>query len=173
MVQFFRDPVRINPNLMPEDILSPADGVIFEIDTQSESGTTIIRIRMRFWDVHVNYIPLSGELLSKTRIKGKLLPILPWVNNLSKNHNSRQILEFSSHLGFKFKVVQISGLLAYRTVSYIKEKDKLNRSDKIGMIRFGSETDFHIPTNFFSVSCKVGDKVKAGKSIIGQLKSVN
>ena len=40
------------------------------------------------------------------------------------------------------------------------------------MIRFGSETDLHIPTAFVADTIKIGSKVKAGKTIIAKLKGI-
>ena len=169
-LQFFRDPIR-KPDFFDENsILAPADGVLFEIDSTSEPGSTIYRIRMRFWDVHVNYMPMAGQLLSCTKKRGILLPILPIVNKYSKNKNARQTLIFKSDQGFEFKVIQISGTLAYRTVSYGSPNQSFSIADKIGMIRYGSETDLHIPTSFTNPIAQIGTKVKAGKTIIAKLK---
>ena len=169
-LQFFRDPLR-KPDFFDENsIIAPADGVLFEIDSASEPGSTIYRIRMRFWDVHVNYMPLDGQLLSCTKKRGILLPILPIVNKYSKNKNARQTLIFKSTRGFEFKVIQISGTLAYRTVSYGVLNQNFSMADKIGMIRYGSETDLHIPSNFTIPVAQIGTKVKAGKTIIAKLK---
>ena len=169
-LQFFRDPLRIPDDSNVLSIISPADGVLFEIDTTSEPDTTIYRIRMRFWDVHVNYMPLDGKLNSCTKKRGVLLPILPGLNKYSKNKNARQTMVFESDKGFEFKVIQISGTLAYRTVAYGKETDYFKKAHKIGMIRYGSETDLHLPTTFSQPVARIGQKVKAGKTIISQLK---
>lgn len=169
-LQFFRDPLRKPDESSNESILAPADGVLFEIDTFSEKGTTIFRIRMRFWDVHVNYMPLNGFLLSCVKKRGSLLPILPFINKYSKNKNARQIMTFSSPLGFEFKVIQISGTLAYRTVAYGRKDQYFEKGNKIGMIRYGSETDLHIPTEYIESHQVLGKKVKAGRTIIAQLK---
>ena len=172
-LQFFRDPLRVPESTDILSIISPADGVLFEIDTTTEPDTTIYRIRMRFWDVHVNYMPLEGKLSSCTKKRGVLLPILPGLNKYSKNKNARQTMVFHSDKGFSFKVVQISGTLAYRTVAYGKNDDFFNKADKIGMIRYGSETDLHLPTAFSEPVALIGQKVKAGKTIISKLKGIS
>ncbi len=169
-LQFFRDPIRLPERTEENSIIAPADGVLFEIDTTTEPGTTIYRIRMRFWDVHVNYMPLNGTLLSCTKKRGVLLPILPLLNKYSKNKNARQTMVFKSETNFNFKVVQISGTLAYRTVAYGKVDQYFKKAEKIGMIRYGSETDLHLPTPLTSPELHIGQKVKAGKTIIAKLK---
>ena len=170
-LQFFRDPVRISDDNLESSILAPADGVLFEIDTTSEPDVSIYRIRMRFWDVHVNYMPFTGTLNSCTKKRGILLPILPGFNKYSKNKNARQTMVFHSENDFDFKVVQISGTLAYRTVAYGKIDQVFTKGDKIGMIRYGSETDLHIPTHLTEPVAIIGSKLKSGKTIIARMKA--
>ena len=170
-LQFFRDPIRTPEREFENSKIAPADGVLFEIDTTTEPEITIYRIRMRFWDVHVNYMPLSGSLESSTKKRGILLPILPFINKYSKNRNARQILVFKAKKGFSFKVVHKSGTLAYRTVGYGKPEQYFEKASKIGMIRYGSETDLHLPTALTEPEAIIGQKVKAGKTIIAKLKT--
>jgi len=171
VVQFFRDPERNPVDLDPKAIIAPADGVLFEIDTKTIPNTTIFRIRMRFWDVHVNRMPITGKMLKKQKFKGIYLPILPGVNHVSKNKNARQEMDFQNQDHISFKVVQISGFLAFRCVSYHSESETtIPRGDRLGMIRFGSETDLHIPTKNLETKISVGDKVKAGMTTLGFLK---
>ncbi|MHA2366236.1 MAG: phosphatidylserine decarboxylase [Candidatus Hodarchaeales archaeon] len=172
VIQFFRDPTRIPESSDTTMIVSPADGVVFEIDNNTKPGITIFRIRMRFWDVHVNRMPITGTLESIEKKTGSIwpLPILPKLNKYSKNRNARKILKFSTVPGLiNFSVVQISGTLAYRTVPYGKPKAHFERGERIGMIRFGSETDFMISTNVIEVLTHIGKKVKAGQTVIARL----
>ncbi len=169
-LQFFRDPIRIADENSEDSILSPADGVLFEIDSDTKTNMTIYRIRMRFWDVHVNYMPLDGKLISSVKKRGILLPILPIINKYSKNKNARQTMTFKSNLGFEFKVVQISGSLAYRTVAYGTPGVIFSKGAKLGMIRYGSETDLHLPSDLTLPFAQIGTKIKAGKTIIAKLK---
>jgi phosphatidylserine decarboxylase len=171
VIQFFRDPERNPLDPDPNAIIAPADGVLFEIDTQSIPGTTIFRIRMRFWDVHVNRMPMTGKMLRKQKFKGAYLPILPKLNHISKTRNARQEMDFQNSDGISFKVVQISGFLAFRCVSYHSESETLIiRGDRLGMIRFGSETDLHVPTKNLETKISIGKKLKAGVTILGYLK---
>lgn len=171
VVQFFRDPPREVGDIPPTDVVSPADGVMFEVDDKTQPGTTVFRIRMRFWDVHVNRMPTDGVLLGKEKKRGLILPILPGLNQYSKNLNARQTLTFEASQGFEFKMVQISGTLAYRTVAYGKSGTQYNRGDRVGMIRFGSETDLHLPTEIIHWMAPVGQKVRGGTTVIARLKT--
>ena len=63
-------------------------------------------------------------------------------------------------------VKQIAGLLARRIVFWKRLGDSLARGERVGMIKFGSRVDVLVaPTVEWCV--KVGDRVRAGSSILG------
>jgi len=64
-------------------------------------------------------------------------------------------------------VVQIAGLIARRIICYIKPGDQLLRGQRFGLICFGSRLDIYLPTDV-KLNVAVGDKVKAGTSILGR-----
>lgn len=168
-LQFFRDPTRIPDSADSTLVVSPADGYLFEIDTTSDPASIIFRIRMRFWDVHVNRMPIAGTLQSIEKISGSYFPILPGLNRVSKQLNARKILTFKTQEELEFKVIQISGTLAYRTVPYGQPQTIYERGDRIGIIRMGSETDLHLPANHTQIIIKVGTKIKAGQTIMAKI----
>ena len=171
-IQFFRDPERTPDNSDPHTVLAPADGVLFEITTDGQ-GNQIFRIRMRFWDVHVNRMPVEGRLYASTKVAGLYLPIIPGVNKLSKNKNAHQTLQFKHPHGFNFQVIQISGILAYRCVSYWQPSDQvIQKGVRLGIIRFGSETDLYIPEERIKQSLPAGKKVRAGQTVLCLLKDL-
>jgi len=66
----------------------------------------------------------------------------------------------------RVKVVQIAGILARRTVCWLRESQELAQGQKIGMIKFSSCTQVLFPGSY-TVAVKEGDKVKAGLTLIG------
>ena len=68
----------------------------------------------------------------------------------------------------KVTVKQIAGILARRVVCWKKPGHRLERGELIGLIRFGSRVDILLPKEV-TLRVKVGDKVKGGSSIIGDL----
>jgi phosphatidylserine decarboxylase len=64
--------------------------------------------------------------------------------------------------------VQIAGLVARRIVCWVKVGTSVRKSERFGLIRFGSRVDVYLPADFRAV-VKVGDKVKAGQSPLGYL----
>jgi phosphatidylserine decarboxylase len=64
----------------------------------------------------------------------------------------------------------IAGLIARRIVCAAKPGDLLERGQKIGMIKFGSRTDMTLPVDDrIAVEARVGDKVRAGLSVIAKI----
>jgi phosphatidylserine decarboxylase len=63
--------------------------------------------------------------------------------------------------------VQIAGLLARRIVSYVQPAQHLERGERLGMICFGSRVDLYLPPEA-EILVKVGDRVKAGSSIVAK-----
>lgn len=145
---FFRDPER----KIEEGVISPADGRIDYIEKRR------LEIFMSPFDCHVNRSPVSGSVL-KTEFKdGKVLPAFRRI----KDPRMNEIL-IKTDDGI-FKVVQIAGIFARRIVCYVKEGEKLNKGDRIGIIRFGSRVVLEVPEGYRFVRT-IGEKVKAGETV--------
>jgi phosphatidylserine decarboxylase len=63
---------------------------------------------------------------------------------------------------------QIAGLLARRIVFNPKVGDRVQRGERIGLIKFGSRVDVLLDPNA-KVQIKVGDIVKGGSSVLAYL----
>jgi len=145
---FFRDPER----RVGEGVVSPADGKIDFI----QKGR--LEIFMSPFDCHVNRAPVSGKVLKTEFREGRVLPAFKRIKDPRMNEITIQAED-----GI-FKVIQIAGIFARRIVCYVKEGDKLNKGDRIGMIRFGSRVVLEVPEGYRFVR-KVGEKVKAGETV--------
>lgn len=170
LLWFFRDPEReiiVNENIL----LSPADGLVFDIKRKEEE--TIVFIRMYIFDCHIIRMPCNGIIQNTQFKKGSYFPHIPIGKGLSAstNRNARRVITIKNTEGNVIKVVEIAGTLAYRTIVYHPIGTALKQGNRLGMIRFGSETDLHFPTKTYEVIIKEGSKVKAGISQIAQKKS--
>jgi phosphatidylserine decarboxylase len=65
---------------------------------------------------------------------------------------------------------QIAGLLARRIVFQPRTGDKLQRGQRVGLIKFGSRVDVVLDETV-DVQVKVGDHVAGGSSILGVLRA--
>ena len=63
---------------------------------------------------------------------------------------------------------QIAGLLARRIVFYPKVGDRLERGQRVGLIKFGSRVDVLLDSAA-SLNVKVGDRVRGGASVLAYL----
>ena len=65
--------------------------------------------------------------------------------------------------------VQIAGFLARRIVCNVKPGDRCSRGERVGMIKLGSRVDVFIPGDV-ELSVKLGDRVRAGETVLGVLR---
>ena len=154
---FFRDPER-NGEISSYHMLSPADGRVVAIDGHK------ICIFMNMTDVHVNRIPMDGEVLLTQHSKGSYFPAFL----KSSKHNERLTTKLKTPHGF-IELVQIAGFGFRRIHSYIHAGDAVSQNQKFGMILFGSRVDVTIPESF-EIHVHKYQKVRAGVSIIASLK---
>jgi phosphatidylserine decarboxylase len=63
---------------------------------------------------------------------------------------------------------QISGLLARRIVFHPKVGDRLERGQRVGLIKFGSRVDVLLEAEA-TLQVKIGDRVRGGASILAYL----
>jgi len=63
---------------------------------------------------------------------------------------------------------QIAGLLARRIVFHPEVGDRLERGQRVGLIKFGSRVDVLFDASA-TLKVKVGDRVKGGASVLAHL----
>src|SRR5262249_48729568 len=82
----------------------------------------------------------------------------------SAEQNEQNVVTLESDGGMVvFK--QIAGLLARRIVFTKQVGERIQRGERVGMIKFGSRVDGLLDASS-SLQVKVGDRVKAGSSIL-------
>ena len=62
----------------------------------------------------------------------------------------------------------ISGLMARRVVPFVQKAQEVVQGERIGMIKFGSRVEIVVPASV-DLQVKVGDRVRAGETILGIL----
>ncbi|MCO5231624.1 MAG: phosphatidylserine decarboxylase family protein [Chitinophagales bacterium] len=166
---FFRDPKR---NLLSGDskVICPADGkiVVIEEVTMDEyfnDRRLQVSIFMSPTNVHVNRAPISGEVKYSAYHPGKYL--VAWHPKSSElNERTSIVIDNGS---FDIMMRQIAGKLARRIVNYLEEGNEVVQGEQFGFIKFGSRVDLFLPLNT-QIDVKLGQKVKGGITIIGELK---
>ena len=166
---FFRVPNRQivgNDN----DVTSVADGKIVVIEKAYEpeflkKECIQVSVYMDFFNVHVNYWPVSGEVKYYKYHPGKyMLAFLPKASELNE-HTSVGMKSQYGDLFFK----QIAGTFARRIVCYAEPGNSVVKGDQCGIIKFGSRIDMFLPLDA-EIMVKIGDYVRASESVIAELK---
>lgn len=161
---FFRDPERVVP--IGDDILvSPADGLITNI-TEIKEGKklyTKVSIFLSIFNVHIQRLPISGEVTKVDYIEGKFINA-----TLDKASDENERLKITIKNGNNLiYVTQIAGLIARRIVNYVKPNENINQGDRYGIIKFGSRVDIEFP-NSYSLMVNVGQQCIGGETIIAK-----
>jgi phosphatidylserine decarboxylase len=159
---FFRDPERVIPDT-PGAVVSPGDGKVTEVSVVTDAGEkrTRISIFLSVFDVHVNRTPISGVVREIRYQRGKFLNAM---NQASAEQNEQNIVRMEAD-GQIVIFKQIAGLLARRIVFTPKVGDRLQRGERVGLIKFGSRVDV-LFDSAASVQVKVGDRVRGGASVL-------
>ncbi len=164
---FFRDPERA----IPQDagaVVSPGDGKVTDVSpiTVGNEKLTRLSIFLSVFNVHVNRSPIAGVIRDVRYQRGQYLNAM---NKTSAELNEQNIVTVESGSdGQKVVFKQIAGLLARRIVFYPKVGDRLERGQRVGLIKFGSRVDVLLDASAH-VNVKVGDHVKGGSSVLAHL----
>jgi len=162
---FFRDPERS----IPQDagaVVSPGDGKITDVSTVSVGNEkqTRLSIFLSVFDVHVNRSPIAGVIRDVRYQRGQYLNAM---NKTSAELNEQNIVTVEGD-GQTIVFKQIAGLLARRIVFYPNVGDRVERGQRVGLIKFGSRVDVLLDASAH-VNVKVGDRVKGGASVLAYL----
>ena len=162
---FFRDPSRKVPD-GPGLIVSPGDGKVEELEWIEfpEGGRLRVTIFLNVFDVHVNRVPVGGVVTLSEHREGQFMNAM---KPESAIHNEQTLITIDAG-GYTVSFKQVAGLLARRIVNNLKVGDRVERGQRMGLIKFGSRVDVLMPAET-NPQVKVGDRVKGGSSIIGQL----
>lgn len=165
---FFRDPNRVIPQ-GEGLIVSPADGLVTEAEwVETTLGNRLrISIFLNVFDVHVNRTPISGIVKTVTYREGAFMNAM----NPESGIRNEQTMVVIAGDGYEVAFKQIAGLLARRIVCNLKEGDRVERGQRMGLIKFGSRCDVLMPAEA-SLKVKVGQRVVGGASVLGALEDV-
>ncbi|MHC5060431.1 MAG: phosphatidylserine decarboxylase family protein [Planctomycetota bacterium] len=170
VLAFFRDPHRQVP--AGDNILvAPADGKITDIEIVQENeaikGPALkIGIFLSIFDVHINRTPCAVRIDKVTYKPGQYTNAMDPASAKVNESNDVAMTRLAEPKD-ALLVRQISGAIARRIVCKASVGDNFVCGEKFGMIKFGSRTELYLPARD-NAKCviKVGDKVKAGETIL-------
>jgi phosphatidylserine decarboxylase len=157
LAYFFRDPAR-TPG---EGIVSPADGKVLAVGPDGER--TRIAVFMNVTDVHVNRLPIDGTV---TRIRDGGEGFRPAFHP-DAIHNVWRSYTLDTAIG-EVEVVQMTGIVARRILSFLHEGEAGHKGDRLGMIVVGSRVDLLFASDRAKAKVQVGDRVRAGETCVAK-----
>lgn len=168
VLYFFRNPERQAPS-DPAALVAPADGTVIVAEVVSETPLGVpalkISIFMSVFSVHVNRVPFDGKVINSSHHAGKFFDAR---NGRASCENERNGIVLEIAGGVRIAFVQIAGLIARRIISYPLIGDLLVRSERYGLIRFGSRVDVYLPKEIEPL-VKLGDKTVAGETVLARI----
>jgi len=172
-IVFFRDPERATP-LGAGLITSPADGRLLPVGCAAPPGElgmgpeprVRLSIFMNVFDVHVNRVPLDGNVVALSYRKGRFFNA---AFDKASEHNERMSIRIRGEReAGDLAVVQIAGLIARRIKCDLVQGQQVRRGERFGIIRFGSRLDVFLPPGA-QVLAVPNQRVKAGETVLAQL----
>jgi phosphatidylserine decarboxylase len=170
IIRFFRRPFSRDLINNENYVLSPADGVVAAIETVEDKRffkdkRIQVSVFMSIYNIHVNWYPISGEVIYAEYQKGKYLVARNPKSSL-ENEMFECVIKHSS--GKEIMYRQIAGAVARRIVFYPEKGKKVQQSDESGIILFGSRLDVLLPVDA-KTKLQIGQKVKGTFSVIAEI----
>lgn len=171
IISFFRSPKR-NLTVALHKVICPADGKVVVIeemmDTEYFNDKRLqVSIFMSPANVHINRIPMSGEVQYSKYHKGKYL--VAW-SPKSSTENERHSVVIKSDSA-EILVKQIAGALAKRIVNYLTVGEKVEQGNEMGFIKFGSRVDVLLPVGT-QLNVKLNQAVKGGMTVLATIETL-
>ncbi len=168
LVSFFRIPNR-KLTISENAVVAPADGKVVVIEeTIDPEYFKVKRLQVSIFmspaNVHVNRNPISGDVVYNQYHKGKYL--VAW-NPKSSTENERHSVVIKKN-SIEILVKQIAGALAKRIVNYLQVGQKVEQTDEMGFIKFGSRVDLLLPVGT-KLNVELNEVVQGGVTVIATL----
>lgn len=124
-------------------------------------------------DNHVQRAPYDGKVMGKVYHHGKFLAAYKDKADLV-NEQAHLVVELRNRdkkkkIMGRMVIKQIAGVLCRRVKTIPEEGHSIERGGRIGRILLGSRVDVFLPKGF-KPAVKLGDKVLAGVTVLGELK---
>jgi phosphatidylserine decarboxylase len=116
-------------------------------------------------DVHVNRMPVGGQVTKVEYHPGRFLPAYRADAGDVNEHTEIWVRRD----GQTIVVRQIVGVLARRIVCRVRQGDWVKAGDRFGVMKFGSRMDVFVPTNA-AIHVRVGDRVIGGVTVLATLR---
>ena len=170
IVAFFREPRRVRIH-DADLVFAPCDGrvVVTEVVSEDEylkEEMLQISIFMSITNVHMNWVPVGGEVEYFKYHPGRFL--VAW-HPKSSTENERTTTVVRMPSGQKVLFRQIAGLIARRIISYMTVGHQVEQNSVCGFIKFGSRVDVLVPKDS-ELLVEIGDPTVGSQTPIARLR---
>ena len=170
IVAFFREPRRVRIH-DADLVFAPCDGrvVVTEVVTEDEylkKEMLQISIFMSITNVHMNWVPVGGEVEYFKYHPGRFL--VAW-HPKSSTENERTTTVVRMPSGQKVLFRQIAGFIARRIISYMTVGHQVEQNSVCGFIKFGSRVDVLVPKDS-ELLVEIGDPTVGSQTPIARLR---
>ncbi len=163
VLAFFRDPRRMVPG-EPGLAVAPGDGRVVRVDPAGvDSGGPRVSIFLSIFNVHVNRVPIGGEVVSVERTAGRFGAAF---RDAASEENERVTVRIATEFG-PVEVVQVAGLVARRIVCRLAPGDRVRTGERYGLIQFGSRLDVVLPPSAEPLVA-VGQRTRGGTTALAR-----
>ncbi|MEE8169032.1 MAG: phosphatidylserine decarboxylase [Phycisphaerae bacterium] len=176
VLAFFRDPHRRIPDGAGL-LVAPGDGRITEVtDLDHYEGIDGPALRVGIFlsvlDVHVNRSPCAGRVIRREYRPGEYLDARHPESG-ARNESNTLTIQPAADVPGPVIVRQIAGMIARRIVCAVQPGDRLDRGQRIGLIKFGSRVELIVPrVPGWRVGVGIGDRVAGGSTVLLQYQGV-
>lgn len=150
-----------------DGLVGPAYGRVYRVETHD--GKTTVAIVLTVMDIHAQYYPIDGEVVSHVYDRNGKFNL---VFDLNKSAlNEKNITTMRTDDGSEVIITQISGIAARRILCTDRTGQKVRKGDKLGRILMGSRVDLTFPSKW-EVAVAEGDYVYGPATTIAKLNIV-
>ena len=170
IVAFFREPRRVRIH-DADLVFAPCDGrvVVTEVVSENEylkEEMLQISIFMSITNVHMNWVPVGGEVEYFKYHPGRFL--VAWhPKSSTENERTTTVVRMPSGQQVLFR--QIAGLIARRIISYMKVGHAVEQNSVCGFIKFGSRVAVLVPKDS-ELLVEIGDPTVGSQTPIARLR---
>ncbi len=153
-------------------VISAADGNVINIEEADEDEyfhdrRIRVSVFMTFFNVHVNWYPVSGEVRYVNYIPGGKVFAM---HSKSSEKNEHTSIVVRTDDGKEIMFRQIAGIVARRIECDAEQGNRCIQGDLMGMIKFGSRVDVFLPLGTTLLVSK-GDLVRGRITPLAKLSS--
>lgn len=161
LIWFFRNPERISDDDSINALLAPVDGAVETVDKTKDA--TYITIHTKLKDAHIIRAPIESRLSFASVRHGAFLSV---DSDKAALLNESYVTNWNSVNGVEYSMSFTLGSSPAKILLYPEQDKTVRAGERIAFVKSEIKTVIKLPSEA-KVSVSAGDKLQAGKSVIG------